>query len=138
VARLVKFAVALETLIMTGGREAITETLAERIAFLCGADTPEWEQLYAETRSVYAARSKAVHGAAPQDASDFVGVNVTAEKLCVFALSSCASLYLALRRQKDKTKALSEFFKIVKLGGIKEAAARIGAVIAPSSRASEN
>jgi hypothetical protein len=132
VARLVKFAVALETLIMTGGKEAITETLAERIAILCGADVREREQLYTETRSVYAARSKTVHGAARQDTSDLLEVNIIAEKLCVFALSSCAALYPALSGQRDELKALTEFSTMAKLGGIEEAASRIGAIIVPT------
>jgi hypothetical protein len=137
VARLVKFAVALETLIMTGSKEAITETLAERIALLCGADTQEREQLYAETRRVYRARSKAVH-AGEGDSSELAEVNVIAEKLCVFALISCASLFPAIAGVKKENDALTEFFKVSKLGGIEEAAARIGAVLLPNPGASED
>jgi hypothetical protein len=137
VAKLVKFAVALETLIMTGAKEAITETLAERIALLCGADTQEREQLYAEARRVYSARSKAVHGGTETGSSELAEVNVIAEKLCVFALVSCASLFPAITGGKKENEALTEFFKVLKLGGIEEAAARIGAVIRPNPGASE-
>ncbi|HEV2805981.1 MAG TPA: hypothetical protein VGW57_13745 [Chthoniobacterales bacterium] len=138
VAKLVKFAVALETLIMTGSKEAITETLAERIALLCGADTQEREQLYAEARRVYGARSKAVHGGSESDSSELTEVNTIAEKLCVFALISCASLFPAITGVKNENDALTEFFKVSKLGGIEEAAARIGAVIRPNPGASES
>jgi hypothetical protein len=138
VAKLVKFAVALETLIMTGSKEAITETLAERIALLCGTDTHEREQLYSEARRVYSARSKAVHGGIEADLSELAEVNIIAEKLCVFALVSCASLFPAITGAKKENEALTEFFKVSKLGGIEEAASRIGAVIRPNREASES
>jgi hypothetical protein len=132
VAKLVKFAVALETLMMTGAKEAITETLAERIALLCGSDTKEREQLYAEAREVYRTRSKAVHGAIDENTTDIDRTNVTAEKLCVFALFSCASLFPAFLDSGRDAKALAEFFKVAKLGGLEEAAARIGAQMYPT------
>jgi hypothetical protein len=128
-ARLVKFAVALETLLMTGAKEAITETLAERVALLCGADMPEREQLYSETRRVYSARSKAVHGAVRQESFDLGEINVIAEKLCTFALFQCASLFPILIDGRNETEGLTEFFKLAKLGSLEEAAARMGAKI---------
>src|SRR5439155_2097489 len=60
--KLVKFAISLEGLVMTGDKEGLTELLAERIAMLCSADTTERRQLYDEVREIYRARSKAVHG----------------------------------------------------------------------------
>jgi len=138
IAKLVKFAVALETLIMTGAKEAITETLAERIALLCGADIQEREQLYSQTRRVYRERSKAVHGGHATDLSELAEVNVIAEKLCVFALASCASLFPAIMGVRRENDALGEFFKVAKLGGIEQAAARIGASIHPSPGVSKS
>jgi len=129
VAKLVKFAVALETLLMTGGKEAITETLAERVALLCGADTAEREQLHTQTRQVYRARSKAVHGGTHENPSELYKINATAEQLCVFALFSCASLFPTFIGSGNETEALAEFFKVAKLGGLEEAARRIGAAI---------
>jgi hypothetical protein len=129
VAKLVKFAVCLETLLMTGEREAITETLAERIALLCGATTKEREDLYAEARKVYRARSKAVHGGMYRHASELENINIVAEKLCNFALFSCSSLFPILLGQRNEIDTLDQFFKTAKLGGLEEAAARIGASI---------
>lgn len=132
VAKLVKFAVALETLLMTGAREAITETLSERVALLCGGDVKEREELYAETREVYRARSKAVHGAMKADSANLYRINATAEKLCMFALFECASLFPLFIGSGRESEALTEFFKVAKLAGLEEAAARIGAKICPT------
>jgi hypothetical protein len=94
--------------------------------------------MYSEARTVYKKRSEAVHGAAHYGSSELDEVNVTAEKLCVFALVSCASLFPAIMGTQGGTNALTESFKVAKLGGIEQAAARIGAVIRPIPAASKD
>jgi len=134
VARLVKFAVALESLLMTGSTEPISETLAERVALLCGFDIQERQQLHAETKKVYTVRSKAVHGAKSQDPFEVEEVNCIAEKLCTYVLFACASLFHALidAGVNNDNESLTDFFKLAKLGSLEEAAAKFGATLVPT------
>jgi hypothetical protein len=121
VPKIVKYAISLESLIMTGDREGLTELLAERLALLCGKDMAERKQLYDEVREVYRARSKAVHGDFFENDSTLAELNRTAEKLTTFALLSCSDIFHMFHGIKDQNKALSDFFTSLKLGGVQEA-----------------
>jgi len=119
--KLVKFAICLESLVMTGDKEGLTELLAERIALLCSTDVTERKKLHEEVREVYRARSKAVHGDFTEKDFPLGELNRKAEQLCVFGLLSCADLFPLLLVAKDQKKALADFFTLLKLGGLQEA-----------------
>lgn len=69
--RIIKYATAMERLIMTGERDDITSTLSERIAALCVTDEISRDERRAMARRVYGVRSDLVHG----------GVSPTAKNL---------------------------------------------------------
>jgi len=119
--KLVKFAISLEGLVMTGDKEGLTELLAERIAMLCSPNTTERKRLYDEVRHIYSARSKAVHGDFSEKDFPLGELNEKAERLCRFGLLSCADLFPLLLKQKDQKKALADFFTMLKLGSFEEA-----------------
>lgn len=81
-------------------------------------------------------RSKVVHGSQHKAASDLHRINAIAEKLSMFALVQCSALFPALAgRDKD---ALAEFFKVAKLAGLDEAAARFGLKMSPAGPPAAN
>lgn len=132
--KLVKFAISLESLIMTGDKEGLTELLAERVAFLCGANIGERKQLFGEVRSVYRARSDAVHGGIADKDSTLPELNRTAEKLAMFSLLCCADLFPCFLGIKGQKQALADFFTNLKLGGVQEAIKAVHAAQAAASK----
>jgi hypothetical protein len=124
-ARLVKFTICLEGLLMTGDREGLTEMLAERLALLVETDYEAVNRRYAEMREVYSARSKAVHGDTARRHLNFARLSRTAEDLARVGLLAYAQLAPMLEDSADVKKTLGEFFTALKLGGFKAALATL-------------
>lgn len=115
--RLVKFATCLESLLMTGDKEGITEMLAERAALLLGTDYITRKQHYADAREVYSARSKAVHGDKKAKNNRFSTLNQKAHELAAWTLLTFAQMCPAFPKKCEFDKLLAEFFVAFKLGG---------------------
>jgi hypothetical protein len=120
-ARLVKFTICLEGLLMTGQKEGLTEQLAERLALMAEAEYAQVREYYDDARAVYAARSKIVHGESAQNYTDFRKLSRTAEDLARVGVLGFACLCPLLPPTGDLNKMLSEFFTARKLGGPEEA-----------------
>lgn len=120
-ARLVKFTICLEGLLMTGQKEGLTEQLAERLALMAEAEYAQVREYYDDARAVYAARSKIVHGESAQDYTDFKNLSRTAEDLARVGVLGFACLCPLLPPAGDLNRMLSEFFTARKLGGPDEA-----------------
>jgi hypothetical protein len=114
-ARIIKYATALERLIMTGERDDITSTLSERIAALCINDKVSRADWKGIARRVYGFRSKLVHGGISPAATDLhIGVKEAVE------LAEAALFYAigafgveGLRDNEFKEKKLPKWFKAV-------------------------
>ncbi len=119
-ARLVKFAICLEGVFMTGSREGITEILAERVAMLCEDKYEGIAEVYRDVRAVYDGRSKTVHGGAG-NSTDFEKLSHDAERLATKGLLAFAELCPHLPSDKTMEDALKQFFTTLKLGGFQEA-----------------
>lgn len=119
-ARLVKFAICLEGVFMTGNREGITEILAERVALLCEPEYAAIADVYRDVRLVYSGRSKTVHGDAA-DGKEFVNLSRKAEQIASRGLFAFAELCPYLPTDKTATEALNRFFTALKLGGFQTA-----------------
>jgi hypothetical protein len=124
-ARLVKFAICLEGVFMTGNREGITEILAERVALLCETEYAAIADVYRDVRLVYAGRSKTVHGDAADD-TEFAKLSRTAEQVASRGLLAFAELCPHLPADKTATEALNRFFTALKLGGFQAALGTLG------------
>lgn len=126
--RVVQFATALETMMMTGEVQDITVVLSKRsAAFLCDPREPGAFGLQQErVRRFYKLRSKIVHGELPpRDVSIGRGV-VEGAELCREALLNCLDHFGPhLRRETVKSSELEGWFNQVTANCEREASAAL-------------
>lgn len=124
--KIVKFSTCIESLFSTTtDLEAIAERSAERLAWLSFPTVQEWHErreTYRTMKSVYGARSKAVHGnSAAKTLKNLPLLARQAEEqasLGIFAFSQLPPLF---RDKNEKEKLLNEFFVRLKLEGLERA-----------------
>lgn len=129
-AKIVKFAMCLESLLMTGSKEGLTELLSERIALLLGTDYESRRKFFTDAKTVYDARSRAVHGDVLGSDLDFIQASRTVEQLASTAILVFAQLIPALNHASDVKSALVEFFTALKLGGMRAGKEYLGRLLA--------
>lgn len=116
-ARIVKYSICLEGLLSTGEKEALTETLAERVALLCFEDLETRKKAYQEMREIYKARSNVVHGASNADINPH-NIARRAENMARHAVLGFAKVADGFATEDAKFGSdLKEFFLLSKLAG---------------------
>lgn len=113
--RIIKYATAMERLVMTGERDDITSTLSERIAAICINDKisrGEWRSI---ARRVYGFRSKLVHGGISPAATNLhVGVQEAVDLAEATLFYSIGAFGIeGLRDDAFNEKKLAKWFKAV-------------------------
>lgn len=116
-AKIIKFAMCLECLVMTGAKEGLAELIAERVSFLIGNNCDERIKYFAEVKSVYNARSRAVHGDSAHGGLDYPKIARMAEDLASTAILSFAQIVPILGQTSQVESVLTDFFTALKLGG---------------------
>ena len=132
-AKIVKFAMCLESLLMTGAKEGLTELLSERIALMLGTDYSSRLKYFIDAKAMYDARSRAVHGDMAGTNLDFAQASRTAEELASGVIFTYAQIVPALNRVSELRPALADFFTALKLGGLNAGRAHLQQLVARAS-----
>jgi hypothetical protein len=107
-----------------GQVKGVTEMLSERLAWLSFPNATDFNNrrsTFDEMRSVYRARSKAVHGDPVKELAPLV---LKAEELASLGIFACAQLPSLFRGEQNENKLreqLKEFFVRLKLEGLDRA-----------------
>jgi hypothetical protein len=114
--KLIKYVTCLEgLLLLSSEREGITEKLAERVALLSKEDFEERKDLFDDTKLIYGARSKLVHGKSGYSEEELLSLCSKAGNIAQLILYACAELFLIIGNIKDENKVLKELFDLSKL-----------------------
>jgi hypothetical protein len=122
--KIVNFSNCVESLFSTGDREGISETIAERLAWLsfpADADRSERRKTFDDMRKVYGARCKAVHGDAAVHNLPLPLLAHKAEELAALGIFACTQLPPFFRREQNEKhlrERLNEFFVRLRLEGL--------------------
>jgi hypothetical protein len=123
--KIVKFSTSVESLFSTASdHEAITEKISERLAWLSFPGHNDWQErrnTYRTMKTVYAARSKAVHGDSAVKELNLAVLANQAEEQASLGIFAFAQLPPLFQGKQDKEKLLNEFFIRLKLEGYERA-----------------
>lgn len=113
-AQIIQYVAALERITIVGEQNAITDTVAKRVALLCqGAEEIEFEKWEKAAKIIYDKRSRLMHGDYSPLSKDLIGVAALAERVTRKTLLKAMGFYLFVNYKiKHATeKDLGEEFK---------------------------